>query len=135
MAGLWRPVFPGLGNNERMCGRYVMAKPSSDLLSHFGAEEVEGQMPPPSFNVAPTRDVPIVTEQLAEDTLERRLVIARWGLVPSWARHQNRVQDDQRPQRNHPGETVLPQRSREAACTGAGGGVLRMAENRRHQKD
>ncbi|MBT2523222.1 SOS response-associated peptidase [Arthrobacter sp. ISL-28] len=69
-----------------MCGRYVMAKPSSDLLSHFGAEEVEGHMPPPSFNVAPTRDVPIVTEHLAEDTLERRLVIARWGLVPSWAK-------------------------------------------------
>lgn len=73
-------------NNERMCGRYVMAKPSSDLLSHFDAAEVEGNMPPPSFNVAPTRDVPIVTERLDKDVLERRLLIARWGLVPSWAK-------------------------------------------------
>jgi putative SOS response-associated peptidase YedK len=69
-----------------MCGRYVMAKPASDLLGHFDAGEVEGRMPPPSFNVAPTRDVPIVTEQLEEDSLERRLLIARWGLVPSWAK-------------------------------------------------
>lgn len=75
-----------MGNNERMCGRYVMAKPSSDLLSHFEAQEVEGQLPPPSFNVAPTRNVPIVTEQLEEDSLERRLLITRWGLVPSWAK-------------------------------------------------
>lgn len=69
-----------------MCGRYVMAKPASDLLGHFDADEVEGRMPPPSFNVAPTKDVPIVTEQLEEDSLELRLLIARWGLVPSWAK-------------------------------------------------
>jgi putative SOS response-associated peptidase YedK len=36
--------------------------------------------------VAPTQDVPIITEKLDEDTVERRLLIARWGLVPSWAK-------------------------------------------------
>ncbi len=43
-------------------------------------------MAPPSFNVALTHDVPIVTQRLDEDALERRLVMARWGLVPSWAK-------------------------------------------------
>jgi putative SOS response-associated peptidase YedK len=28
----------------------------------------------------------IVTERLEEDSLDRRLLIARWGLVPSWAK-------------------------------------------------
>jgi putative SOS response-associated peptidase YedK len=35
--------------------------------------------------VAPTQDVPIITEKLDDDALDRRLPIARWGLVPSWA--------------------------------------------------
>jgi putative SOS response-associated peptidase YedK len=36
--------------------------------------------------VAPTDDVPIITERPDEDSIERRLLIARWGLVPSWAK-------------------------------------------------
>lgn len=75
-----------LGQNESMCGRYVMSKATGDLLSHFEAKEVEGSPPPPSWNVAPTQDVPIITEKLDEDSVERRLLIARWGLVPSWAK-------------------------------------------------
>ncbi|MGO4431736.1 SOS response-associated peptidase family protein [Paenarthrobacter sp. RAF9] len=43
-----------------MCGRYVMSKATSDLLSHFDAKEVEGSPPGPSWNVAPTQNVPIV---------------------------------------------------------------------------
>lgn len=37
-----------------------MSKASSDLLSSFEAEEVEGTPPSPSLNVAPTQNVPIV---------------------------------------------------------------------------
>ena len=69
-----------------MCGRYVMSKATGDLLSHFEAKEVEGNPPPPSWNVAPTQDVPIIAERLDEDSVDRRLLIARWGLVPSWAK-------------------------------------------------
>ncbi|WP_457965938.1 SOS response-associated peptidase [Arthrobacter sp. D1-29] len=69
-----------------MCGRYVMSKATGDLLAHFEARDVEGSPPPPSWNVAPTQDVPIITEKLDEDSVERRLLIARWGLVPSWAK-------------------------------------------------
>ncbi|MCU1520675.1 MAG: hypothetical protein JWN19_1060 [Arthrobacter sp.] len=41
---------------------------------------------PPSWNVAPTQDVPIVAERLDEGSIEWHLLIARWGLVPSWAK-------------------------------------------------
>jgi putative SOS response-associated peptidase YedK len=69
-----------------MCGRYVMAKATGDLLNHFEAKEVEGSPSSPSWNVAPTQSVPIVAERLNEDTIDRHLLIARWGLVPSWAK-------------------------------------------------
>lgn len=69
-----------------MCGRYVMSKATSDLLAHFEAKEVEGSPPGPSWNVAPTQNVSIVAERLDEGTIDRRLLIARWGLVPSWAK-------------------------------------------------
>lgn len=69
-----------------MCGRYVMSKAASDLLSHFEAKEVEGSPPGQSWNVAPTQNVPIVAERLDEGAIDRRLLIAKWGLVPSWAK-------------------------------------------------
>ncbi len=69
-----------------MCGRYVMSKAAGDLLSHFEAKEIEGNPPPPSWNIAPTQDVPIIAERLDDDSADRRLLIARWGLVPSWAK-------------------------------------------------
>lgn len=69
-----------------MCGRYVMSRATGDLLSYFSAEKAEGTAPPPSWNVAPTNDVSIIAERLEEDSLDRRLLIARWGLVPSWAK-------------------------------------------------
>ena len=63
-----------------------MSRATGDLLSYFDAKEVEGSPPPPSWNVAPTQDVPIITEKLHNDESDRRLMIARWGLVPSWAK-------------------------------------------------
>ena len=74
-----------LGQNGLMCGRYVVSKATGDLLSHFEVQEVEGS-PPPSWNVAPTQSVPIVAERVDEGTIDRHLLIARWGLVPSWAK-------------------------------------------------
>lgn len=63
-----------------------MSRATGDLLSHFEAKEVEGSPPPPSWNVAPTQDVPIIAERLGDDAADRRLLVARWGLVPSWAK-------------------------------------------------
>ena len=69
-----------------MCGRYVMARAVGDLLAEFDAE-LENEMEiPPSWNLAPTDDAPIVLERLIEGAPVRQLHIARWGLVPSWAK-------------------------------------------------
>lgn len=55
-----------------MCGRYVMSKATGDLLGHFEANAIEGSPPQPSWNVAPTQDVPIIAERLDDDSVDRR---------------------------------------------------------------
>jgi putative SOS response-associated peptidase YedK len=69
-----------------MCGRYVMARAVGDLLAEFDAELENEIAIPPSWNVAPTDDAPIVLERLIDGGAARQLHIARWGLVPSWAK-------------------------------------------------
>ncbi|MFJ5860187.1 SOS response-associated peptidase [Pseudarthrobacter sp. NPDC092439] len=74
-----------------MCGRYVMARAVGDLLAGFDAALEDEVHIPPSWNVAPTDEVPIVLERLVEDggpapRHVRQLHVARWGLVPSWAK-------------------------------------------------
>jgi putative SOS response-associated peptidase YedK len=60
-----------------MSGRYELSKATGDLLSYFKAKEVEGTPPPPSWDVAPTQNVPIVAERLDEGTIDRHLIVAR----------------------------------------------------------
>jgi len=64
-----------------MCGRYSITSPVAALRRVFA---FEGPLPNlgPSYNVAPTRAVPIIIA----DEGARRLTFARWGLVPSWAK-------------------------------------------------
>jgi putative SOS response-associated peptidase YedK len=69
-----------------MCGRYVMARAVGDLLAEFDAEIENEVQIPPSWNVAPTDGAPIVLERLVDGDTVRQLHIARWGLVPSWAK-------------------------------------------------
>jgi putative SOS response-associated peptidase YedK len=73
-----------------MCGRYVMARAVGDLLAEFDAELEKEIVIPPSWNVAPTADVPILLERLIDGDSPakpvRQLHLARWGLVPSWAK-------------------------------------------------
>jgi putative SOS response-associated peptidase YedK len=70
-----------------MCGRYVMATPTSDLVALFEVDEVGGALPEPNWNIPPTTTVPIVVEPAPRDDSPpaRRLEAARWGLVPAWA--------------------------------------------------
>jgi putative SOS response-associated peptidase YedK len=63
-----------------------MARAVGDLLAEFDARLEEDVQLPPSWNVAPTDAVPIVLERLIEDHTIRQLHVARWGLVPSWAK-------------------------------------------------
>ncbi|WP_104053999.1 MULTISPECIES: SOS response-associated peptidase [unclassified Arthrobacter] len=74
-----------------MCGRYVMAKTTADLVAEAEAEADAFLELRSSWNVAPTSDVPVVLERfVGERQQERRRVrqvhVARWGLVPGWAK-------------------------------------------------
>lgn len=64
-----------------MCGRYILSAPPEAIADHFDVRDV----PPfaPSWNIAPTRMVPVVRET-AEGM--RECVLLRWGLIPFWAK-------------------------------------------------
>lgn len=67
-----------------------MARAIGDLVAHAGALTPEEELTfRPNWNVAPTTDVPVVLERAepASGTEIRREVhVARWGLVPPWAK-------------------------------------------------
>jgi putative SOS response-associated peptidase YedK len=61
-----------------MCGRYTLRAPAADVARAFQVDETPSLFP--RYNIAPTQPVPIVRQAAA-----REMVLARWGLVPSWA--------------------------------------------------
>lgn len=80
-----------------MCGRFVVARSVGEILTIFEIDEVIGEMPPTSYNIAPTQQIAIAVDRSFEkdDTgapigeLSRELHSARWGLVPRWAKAEN----------------------------------------------
>jgi putative SOS response-associated peptidase YedK len=63
-----------------MCGRFALYSDPFSLARHFKADA-----PPelrPRYNVAPTQSIPIVREESGK----RRIALARWGLIPHWAK-------------------------------------------------
>jgi len=87
-----------------VCGRYAASRNPDDLVEEFevaatagdgpGADPASGR---PDYNVAPTRQAPVVLERVpqAPDLRDagvpdgepvRWLRLLRWGLVPSWAK-------------------------------------------------
>lgn len=74
-----------------MCGRYVSTATAEDLLTLFDVRRDETAGLVPSWNVAPTDEVPVVLQRPppGDDgpaAPERTLRTARWGLVPSWSK-------------------------------------------------
>jgi putative SOS response-associated peptidase YedK len=72
---------------DRMCGRFVMARASSDLVALFDVDVSGDTLPEPSWNIAPTRPVSLLVDAAprgddAGGPPVRRLASARWGLVP-----------------------------------------------------
>lgn len=61
-----------------MCGRYTLKAGARQLALLFDLREIPHITP--SYNVAPTQDVPVV---IVEDG--RTLEMMHWGLIPSWA--------------------------------------------------
>lgn len=64
-----------------MCGRYSTARGSQEIIDAFDVERDTTDALEPDYNVAPTKPVPMI---LTRDV--RELHVARWGLVPSWAK-------------------------------------------------
>lgn len=63
-----------------------MARAVGDLVAELEAEADEAMELRQSWNVAPTSDVPIVLERLIDGRRVRQLHVAKWGLVPAWAK-------------------------------------------------
>jgi len=62
-----------------MCGRFTQTAPADLLAEEFGLEAIDPAYRP-SFNIAPTHMIPVVTR-----ASEPRLELFRWGLIPSWS--------------------------------------------------
>ncbi|MEV8149972.1 SOS response-associated peptidase [Arthrobacter sp. NPDC080073] len=77
-----------LRHDEVMCGRYVVSKSTADLMAAFDVRESYIEELKPSYNEAPTDTVPLILDRSSGDgePVTRKLVPARWGLVPSWAK-------------------------------------------------
>jgi putative SOS response-associated peptidase YedK len=66
-----------------MCGRYATTRSTADLAALFDAVDETDAGLGPDYNVAPTDPVPIVRVTSAG---HRAVSVARWGLVPAWAK-------------------------------------------------
>lgn len=73
-----------------MCGRYASFREAQDLADAFAVAPPDvaedALLLPPSWNLAPTDPVRIVVERESDDEVRRSLRVARWGLVPGWAK-------------------------------------------------
>lgn len=65
-----------------MCGRYALYGPHSRLRERFRVDDAFPDLPP-RFNVAPSATMPVIRQ---ESDGRRTVILARWGLVPSWAK-------------------------------------------------
>lgn len=68
-----------------MCGRSSLTKTEKEIEERFNAtfysDELERYNPLPSFNVAPTQMLPVITQDEPD-----RIHLFRWGLIPFWAK-------------------------------------------------
>jgi putative SOS response-associated peptidase YedK len=74
------PTCPGV-TFAGVCGRATLTTPAEVIAEVFDVDVPD--LGPPRFNVAPTQPVPLIRKAHDEG---RELVLARWGLVPWWAK-------------------------------------------------
>ncbi len=75
-----------------MCGRYASFREGQQLADELAVAIVadDARLLGPSWNVAPTDGVRIVVDRPDQQgEVVRQLRVARWGLVPSWAKDQS----------------------------------------------
>ena len=76
-------VFCPMCHNFVMCGRYRLSRRKQIIEEHFDSISGEEEWTP-RYNVAPTQPVPIIRQHPKKPV--RQLSLARWGLIPSWAK-------------------------------------------------
>jgi len=65
-----------------MCGRYRLSRRKQLIQEYFDTtDEVDWE---PRYNIAPSQNVGIIRQDQAKP--ERRFSLARWGLIPYWAK-------------------------------------------------
>lgn len=72
-----------------MCGRYATTRTPDALADEFGAQVAESALSwEPDWNVAPTKLAPIIVQRPGREDRPggREVLLAQWGLVPSWAK-------------------------------------------------
>jgi putative SOS response-associated peptidase YedK len=65
-----------------MCGRYRLTAKERYIRDHFGLEDDVSWAP--RWNIAPTQQIPIVRQDNKQP--KRTFSLARWGLIPYWAK-------------------------------------------------
>lgn len=65
-----------------MCGRYVLKANVNELREAYLAEPEEGFFFEPTYNAAPTTEMPVIFRKGSERVIDR----FRWGLIPFWAK-------------------------------------------------
>lgn len=67
-----------------MCGRFARRSTQEVLADWFGVELEDMPWFAPTYNAAPQSVQPVL--RLNRDTGQREIALARWGLVPFWAK-------------------------------------------------
>lgn len=77
-------------------------------MERFGLEQLQLEFDP-RYNIAPSQTVPIIFQQLINDSAQPRLVLetASWGLIPAWVRDPRLL----RPMINARGETLVEKKT------------------------
>jgi putative SOS response-associated peptidase YedK len=69
-----------------VCGRYQLSRRKQLVEEYFDSVSGEDDWTP-RYNIAPTQSVPVIRQNPKEP--RRELSLARWGLIPSWAKDQS----------------------------------------------
>lgn len=68
-----------------MCGRFVVARASEDLVPLFEVDVVADDLPAPNWNIPPGTHIPVILDSDRSGERQRRLESAWWSLVPRFA--------------------------------------------------
>ena len=87
----WDASSPGVKTatvefTENVCGRFTLRTPSTSWCQMFlidvGAQDGDGPLEGPRYNIAPTQPVNCVIQLTGRP---RAVALLRWGLIPSWS--------------------------------------------------